>query len=373
MRVAVIAKTATFGGVAQYVARLAEALTLAGHKVDLIYLRQHAELPRSDGVNIRLYLSGWRAGISQAVGVLFLRTIFRDAFTDENAPDPFSWATSPFFLRLSKSYDRVVYGDESLGAFTIVANRLMKLRYFVVSHEGLPPSYLPIRWAQRILLTHSEGVFFSSPLVAARGLPVHPLKGLERFVPLARPVEQVVLPKSRFILFDTRWSPRRDSQMILQIMQMLEGIPCVVAGSFSSPDLRSKFDDAVRGSALTDRLQIRTNLSDDQVSELYRNATAYVRWPEFTDGLASEKGIGWGVVRALESGCPVVLERELGGAGLIRDGYHGFVVEHHATEYVRALNELLRNSSLVESMAMHSWELARSLSIQKTSVSLREI
>ena len=294
------------------------------------------------------------------------------AFQDNHAPDLISWVLAPFAKRWKAKYDLIVYTDENFGLVSSLVNRLLRIKYLIVVHEGhhgSRPSV--IRKLMSALYTDAAAVLTSSPITE------HSLHSQTKsnvlLATLARPADSILLAKEPFILFDTRWSKFRDPWLILDIIDNEPRATYVMAGSFPTPGLERDFRNEVTKRGHGGRLRLRLNLPRHEVPSLYRRATAYVRWPEIHAGAPHERGVGWGVITALENGCPVVLDYRMGGAALIKDGVQGFLVEHHVKEYCTSISKLLRRPELVRAMAKEAWNLSKELSIESFSLPLNRL
>lgn len=372
LKVLVISKFDGIGGVNNALRRLCELLALAGEIPTLMFIRGSDPQVPGYGFPVEAYLTGRRARASQVIGLPWLRFWMANAFPDSSAPDPASWFLAPL-RRLKKSaFDVVILGDENLATFSYLACTLRSTPFLIFSHEGRLSSLPILHSLQTRMYARCRGVLVQSPLALAlltetSRRPVHLIQLATHFR------DAPILPKERFILFDTRWTPNRNPNLILDILDLESRISATVAGSFSTDELRLSFERQVANRGLSGRITFALNRTDDEIRNLYARALAYLRWPHMHRGEQYELGIGWGVVTALENGCPVVLDESLGGSRLVKNGVHGYLVSGNATSFARAVASLLDDPAQAEMFAWNALSFARETVTDRSLAGLREV
>ena len=373
LRVMLIAKFLNHGGVNEYAVRLAKTCKAGGASTELLYYRSPTRLTDSseEGLRQSALLSGVAARISTALGSPILRIFRPSGYSDDSAPDLLSWILLPVLIRWSRRADLIIFTDEVFSPFALLALSLSPLPYLVVVHEGyeMKPRFLA-RLQRRLL--HSAGAVISPSPRAAQMTAARTGIGVETLT-ITEPMSvDVRVEGKQIVLFDTRWTAARRPQLILDIAQLERRATYVVTGSFPTMPLESAFRDEVRARGLGERVILQVHPSPNETESLYSAALAYVRWAE-TDGMNAESGVGMGVLKALAVGCPVIVDKALGGSDLIEDGVHGFVTEARAEAIATRIAWLIDDPSLASRIRQNAQSLASRLSVGNQAPVLSEI
>lgn len=369
-RLLVVSKFLNHGGVSEYAIRFAQACKVAGFDTELVALRavSSESVKQVSGVRVSALLLGKAARRSIMLGLPLLRLFRSQGYSDDNAPDLLSWTFGLALSRRIRHADLVVYTDEVFGSFAQLATKLVPRPYAVVIHEGYeikPRALIPL---QTRLLSQAAGLFSPSPR-ASRMVETRTGLHVTQLV-LTRPVDSPNQGRGLSVLFDTRWTPARRPSMILDIARIETRPHYVVTGSFPTREQERDFLKGIDAAGLSKSITVVTGISDEEIRELYAAALAYVRWGE-KDASNSESGVGLGILKALESGCPVVVDKTMGGAELIVDGVHGFAVDPTPDSIAGRISYLVSDPASARFMGQQAWELARRLSGPEQADTLR--
>lgn len=359
-----VCKYYDLAGVNRVALRAAWMLERLGHFVEIIFLRGpesvHRDLPGEFEGPISVFAGGRIASLSRIVNLPFVRLLYTDGFPDSSAPAPLIWAIAPLLGKWREKFDLVIFSDELLGIACIGSIRLADLTYGLIIHEGTFFHSQFLKSAQLDLYRSAKWRLSPSPVAAemikrATGIPVD-------FVGLARPSPTYELTKERFALVDTRWSPARDPGFLVDVLTKVEGPQVIMAGSFPRPALKARFLSRLESAGLASRVTVRTDLPELEVARLYSRALCYMRWSGYSATSVPETGLGWGFIRAIENGCPIIADDGLGASRLISDGKEGMVVDRNPASFALALKHLWTNEGEAKSMANAAWNLAVRLS-----------
>lgn len=360
MRIAIASKFFAFGGVTAYGARLAGAFSASGHQVDLIFLRgaPPTGYPLPPGIRVLTYATGLRAELSMMSGMPLMRTVLQDAFSRESSPDLVGWAMTPFWRHWSREYDGVIFTDENYAALNVLATKVSRFPFAVVIHEAGAPNDNPQFGRSRNLMFQAAR-FLVTPTPKV-GDAIRLRYGYSpEIMPITWPVSELRNPRRPIVLLETRWTKDRRPELLLEIMEREHLAHYVMAGSFVSPELFNWFRAEVFKRGLQTRISYHLASPDDSVAEMYATASAYIRWPQQSITGRVEMGVGWGVIRALESGCPCILDRRLGGAFLVQDGRSGYLVDGDAESFAFAISDLLSNDEKLNRFSACAWDHAQ--------------
>lgn len=369
MRVLAVSKFGAPGGVNKVLVRTCSALRLAGASVELLFLRREPSGIDLEGVHHHTALVGKWESASVTLGLPALKTLFRDGFDIESAPEVFSWLLLPLLVQRTAKIDVVLYADENLAAIAHLANILTRIPFAVLSHEGKVSNLYGIGALQKSMLSRAIGILTPSP--SAEDSLIR--SGYRRVlrVGLACPVNSVA-PKERFLLFDTRWSPGREPGKLLDILEREPRLHAVISGSFPNPSVLRTFKADVTRRDLERRVTYSLRADESVTTSLYQRALAFARWPERHGKEVYEQGIGWGFFRAIENGCPLIIDQGLSASRIIETGVHGFVVDGTPESFSRAAADIMDDEGLAQTLSRNCIDLAERLSISRTARPLRE-
>jgi glycosyltransferase involved in cell wall biosynthesis len=372
IQVGIICKTSAVGGVSNFAFRLAECLRIAGFNSELVFLRDASNSVNASatGFPYSFFLAGKRARASRALGTPVIRLLLHDAYNLDNAPDPVLWALAPALGRWGGRYDLTIFADESFSLFSVVANAITKLNYAVVAHEGPPPTPNLLAGPQKRLLLQAKVVLSSSPL--ARSILEERLRREVRLIIMTKPAPDPKIERDPYFLLDTRWTEARNPSLILNLLQGAPLARFVVVGGFFPSRLQEVLRHSIEMAGFSDRIEFISRPTEALLLELYANARAFVRWPAITP-TAIETGVGWGVIRAVEAGCPVIIDERMGFAPLVKEYGAGLSVPGNAEAFSKAIRSVSGDDDLASSLSKNATELANVYSIDKSAAELRDI
>jgi glycosyltransferase involved in cell wall biosynthesis len=321
-----------------------------------------SDSPKRSG--IELSLTGTAAKVSKLLGLPVLRTsYFHHAFPEDAAPDPLSWISIPLVKRWSQKYDVIVCYEPFVGLSGVAAWRFNRLPFVVFAMESTvphePSTLRKFTWPlTNIVLRQAllrcgttERVVHESEEATGLGFELVPYG--------CSPIERINEEKKPFVLVDTRWSATRNPFFVLEIAKHLKCADLVMTGLFASQELESSFRAAVSDSGLQRVVKILPVLTASQLAPYYESAIAYMRWPAVTSDGYVESGPSMGVYMALESGCPLILSRELSNSSVIEHAGAAVTVGMSAAEFAQDADALVMNPGRVRQMARSAWALAK--------------
>lgn len=170
------------------------------------------------------------------------------------------------------------------------------------------------------------------------------------------------LPETRepLVLATSVWDETRNMEFYVELARRIRA-RVVLAGAWGRVEEMQEF---VRRHH--DELDVTGPLSELQLDNLSRKASAYVRFG------FGERGPGQGGIQALSFGLPVVTNRELAMSEIVDDREDGFVVGS-LEEAADRVNELTNDAATRRRMSMHAWEKSKTLSWQAHADRLRDI
>ena len=214
-----------------------------------------------------------------------------------------------------------------------------------------------IRFFIKIAIRKSQTTFCVSPTLSNSIINNTNSRNVE-FLPLGVDTVDCVLPelRKRFILTYSFWDRWRKPETYLDLLEHVpDQITLIVAGRWHDASFQDEFKRSLKSRCITNRVKLIEEMSESYKNELLTNAIAFVRFG------FEEKGTPGGILEAFGSGCPVIVNRELGGASIIQNEENGFVVDTIA-EAGKIIRRLIADRDLFYSISENAYATARQLS-----------
>ena len=171
------------------------------------------------------------------------------------------------------------------------------------------------------------------------------------------PKEKINLEREKIVLTVSVWHKGRGPEVYGEISNKIKG-KLIMAGAWTREDTLNEFKSKYKDVIVTGKI------SETQLQELYDRAAVLIRFG------FNEKGPGMGVLEAMASGMPVIVNDKLGSRELVKD--NGYVIKDWE-EAIDKINEILEDEKLRRQMSLNSWEIAKSLSWENHARRLNEL
>lgn len=164
----------------------------------------------------------------------------------------------------------------------------------------------------------------------------------------------VVSGDRRIILTVSKWSEFRNPTAYLDLLELLPTkLSLFMVGRWDTEVELERFRAELRGRALGERLILKDNVSEQELSHLYDETRVFVRLG------FNENGTGQAILEAIGHGCPVVISRGLGASNMVQDGETGFLVdENNLADVADKIVTIFSNDEIVERMSKHAYQVA---------------
>src|SRR3989344_6811307 len=106
----------------------------------------------------------------------------------------------------------------------------------------------------------------------------------------------------------------------------------IVADTSRNQSYRDELYELMKKLGIRDKVIIKSNLSREELREIYRNAILYLTLPVNVDG--DVEGFGMAIMEAAAVGTPAIVGRGSGANDAVRDGGSGFLVDGRNEEQV---------------------------------------
>jgi glycosyltransferase involved in cell wall biosynthesis len=378
MRIAVVNKLMIPSGSIRWSVGWSQGLGQLGNQVQTVFIREADSAAQMHtllaGLNVVSYLTGRYARVSEWLGAPFIELWARNSFGLDSSPDLLSWALAPLLGRWRRNFDLVLVYEEFTGLGALVANLLNRTPYILFLQEAiasdeprtLRSALRPWRRqvARRALMRVANSAKIAASYEKELGLHVDVIPhGCD-------PAPSIVVPKSDFVLADTRWTPGRDPFFFLEIAERVSRLRFVIAGSFHSPDIEQRFRRELKQRGLAGRVRVATGLTEEKLVQLYRTALVYTRWAAHSTSAPPESGASFGIFQALSQGCPIVADASLSMDPIVRARFRDWVVPTDPACFAEKLETLAADPVRVAALSREAWETAKELSWRNRALKL---
>ena len=171
----------------------------------------------------------------------------------------------------------------------------------------------------------------------------------------------ISLPRNPFckrthLLSIATWSQFRQPERYLDFIPSESSqISLIMAGYWQDDALKNQFIKSVRNRNLQDKVKIVEDFREEELLTLFESAIVFLRFG------FNESGTGQGLFEAVGHGCPIITNPEIGGADILLDGVHGFIIDPKDTKLVRQkIMDIMTSQALWEELSRNCLKLATS-------------
>lgn len=357
-----------FSGMMRWTSGMSSRLKSLGYDAEVIFFRDVFKIPFEGlqflSVKETIVGRGIFANLSSALDVALLRTsYFKNGFPAKYAPEPWSWFSIPIISKYFFSFDLLICYDQYSVISEFALKKVKGIDYVVFTHESVAS------WRTLFLRLFSgfveRLVFEGATLRCAITQRTANESQNSLKIPFVvvchwcNPHDNVTTKKQDFFLYDTRWNEIRNPFLILEIARLWRDIKFVVSGSFVNSELFNKFKNAIRKMELTKGVQLKLDISENELSFLCENAIPYFRWPTISKDGFVESGLSFGVYQALEAGCPLIVTKYLSISNILLETDAALLVTHNAHDIASAIFSLAPVRNLVVNMSEAAIRISR--------------
>ena len=162
------------------------------------------------------------------------------------------------------------------------------------------------------------------------------------------------------LLTVSKWSEFRNPVAYLELLKLLPTkMGLVMVGRWDTKVEVERFRAEATKRALGERLILRDDVSEEELSHLYDETRVFVRLG------FNENGTGQAVLEAIGHGCPVVISRGLGASTMVQDGETGFLVdENNLSDVADKIVTIFANNEIVDRMSKCAYDVAKKFNWQ---------
>ena len=204
-------------------------------------------------------------------------------------------------------------------------------------------------------LRKAKKIFTNSKNTSNRLLKFNNIQSEHLYVPVPNASRFHNKEYGNYILYPSRISPLKRQDLLVDAMKYVKSdIKCIIAGY---PDHKKWLEDKIRDSGIGDKIEFLTDLSDDEMVDLYSKALAVVYIPQDED-------FGFVTQEAFNSEKPILTATDSGGPlEFIQDGVNGIIVEPKAEKIAIKIDELAKNLVQTKKMGKAGKETIKNLNL----------
>jgi len=330
MRIGILLRILWPAGAPKIAIMEAKELTKLGHDVTLYFLRssefgyKYEDLLKD--VNYKV-ISPNHKSLMTPIYSKITRMFAKDR-GDESRVDYDLIRKFPSVIKDEK-LDYLVCHDQWAGLSCYYAHKKHNIPYSVFIHEKLSNYSLPILGKiatdlERKALFNAEKIFAVTdkvgntitnkyPELKGKVIPNYPGMELKREI---KPYEE----RENVILAVSMWDRGRKPELYLEIASSLPKYSFMMAGNWRIKELKEEFIEKIKEKGVKN-LTLREGLSENELSEMYSKSKFSLRFG------FSEYGPAMVVIESLSNGTPVIVNKDLGTAELIKENNAGIVVD----------------------------------------------
>jgi glycosyltransferase involved in cell wall biosynthesis len=348
MRIVLVLRILWTGGAQKIALHEAAELGKLGHDVEVVFLRE------SGMAGYRDLLSAVNYDVMSKRGYTPLSPVF-DLATRLFAPDRGSESRVDFDLlvglpRYLRSHrpDWIICHDQFTAVGGYYCHKKLGVPYATFLHESMAKYRVPILGSlamkfEQAALVNSKSIFAVTENVAesfhrryTRPCIVNlPGMDIQQTAPLSS--------KERRFIAVAMWDTWRKPFLYLDIIERFPEFSLSMVGNWRRPEYLHAFVAEVQRRSLADRVQMRQGLSEDELRDLFRRSMFSLRFG------FNESGLGTSVIESIQNGVPVIMNRDLGTAKLVKDYGCGLVLDFGGLNAdkipTRPIEEFVANSS----------------------------
>lgn len=356
-------------GTTKMAAELARGFSFLGNQAYLRFLSRSDDAALVEGtlrdVRFTVGKHGLLGSLTDMLAAPLLKTVLKGSFVRGDVPNLIGGLVDRFSQDQIRSADLVIFMNMWSAAPALLVPKPSHQRWVLFMHEtpsfrDIPPGIRGVigAYLQRVRTSVDLVVAVTERLAQDLSSQwVERIMGLDHGVPKAT----LSLPKTNSVLADSRWTTERDPWFLLELMELLPGVPFVMCGQFGDPEVLARFRLEIEHRGLSERLSLRPGLSEGELQATYAMAKYYVRWSA-THG---ELGPSFGALQAIGNLCVPVIDEGLGFAPKLASAIGPeLVVRRSPRAFADALQLLMCNDDFYRRMQQrvddyrkaHGWE-----------------
>ena len=344
MKIVILLRILWTAGAQKIAIREARELQLMGNDVELIFLRGK-KLPEYDEI-----LEGIRYKIISETGDSIMSPLY-EYVSRKFSPDRGSESRVdynlirqfPKYIR-NKNVDYVICHDQLSGLAGYYSFKKLGIKYSVFIHERLSPYYDSILgrvwyYYEHKILENAESIFSITEKVADSVEKVHNLKSIPNYPGMDIQGTTEFSKKENILMAVAMWDYGRKPKLYLDIIEKIPSFVLYFVGNFRIKGLEATFKDEIEKRNLEKMIVIRQGIVESELIELYQKSKFVIRFG------FGEFGLGTATIEAIQNCVPLIINSDLGTAGLVNRYSCGLVLNNINTDAISKFLEENNNEN----------------------------
>lgn len=356
MRIAILLRILWTGGAQKIAISEARSLQEMGHSVRLVFLRGSINDEYKDllqEVEFEIVSKGRKSVFDPVYS--YVTGKFIPDRKKEGRVDYGLLRKFPNYIRKNK-FDIIICHDQWAGLGGYYARKKLGISYKVMIHEKLLQFQVPIlgfiaTMYERRVLANAVEILAVTSKVGREIESKYELSTTTLLPGITRRSFNPYSERDNVLLTVSFWDRGRFPEVYISLIELIEDYNLVIAGNWRDNQYRDEVKTRISKSTARERIHLKENLSEENLSELYRRSKFLVRFG------FDEWGPGMANIEAISHGLPIIINSSLGIADIVASDGAGFVaqgnvppnLETNANEwYANKLSRRTENKVLLE-------------------------
>jgi len=203
-------------------------------------------------------------------------------------------------------------------------------------------------------------IFTISKNVSRRLLEFNQIESEALYIPVSNSEKYQNKEYGNYVIYPSRITPLKRQDLLIEAMKHTKSdVKCKIIGFESN---KKWVDEIMKSGMNQDKVEVLTNVSDDELIEMYSKSLAVVFLP-------MDEDYGFVTLEAFYSSKPVITTTDSGGPlEFVKDEENGFVVEPDPKKIAQKLDELYNNKDKTEKMGKMALKTVKDLNLNWDTV-----
>ena len=332
MKIIILVRILWTAGAQKIAIREARELEALGNQVELVFLRGK-KLPEYDelleGIDYKI--------ISETGNSIFsplYQYITHKFMPDRGVETRVDYNLIRYFPKYikNKKVDYIICHDQLAGLAGYYTFKKLGVKYSVIIHERLSfnSSILGKMWQkyEHKVLEKAIDVFTITEKIADSVQKIQNVKANANYPGMDVQRTTEFFKKENSLIAVAMWDYGRKPELYLDIIEKVPDFILYFVGNFRIKELENEFKDEIKKRKLEKKVIMKQGIMESTLIELYQKSKFVIRFG------FGEFGLGTATTEAMQNCVPLIINSELGTAGLVNRYSCGLVLNDIATNTI---------------------------------------
>ena len=332
MKIIILVRILWTAGAQKIAIREARELEALGNQVELVFLRGK-KLPEYDelleGIDYKI--------ISETGNSIFsplYQYITHKFMPDRGVETRVDYNLIRYFPKYikNKKVDYIICHDQLAGLAGYYTFKKLGVKYSVIIHERLSfnSSILGKMWQkyEHKVLEKAIDVFTITEKIADSVQKIQNVKANANYPGMDVQRTTEFFKKENSLIAVAMWDYGRKPELYLDIIEKVPDFILYFVGNFRIKELENEFKDEIKKRKLEKKVIMKQGITESTLIKLYQKSKFVIRFG------FGEFGLGTATIEAMQNCVPLIINSELGTAGLVNRYSCGLVLNDIATNTI---------------------------------------